>query len=402
MLDLDSVRDDFPALSRSVYLNTGGVAPLPRPLHDRLQRDLEERYLSGPPLNLRRESFQAEKDTARAGLARFLGVEPDEICFTRGVSDGANIVFNGLPWQAGDEIILSDEEYPSFILPALALAQRRGVVVRILHLDNDEALILDRFQALLGPRTRLVALSHVTTDNGIRLPATEICRLAHRAGAAVYYDGAQAVGQFPVDLGDIGCDFYSLLSYKWLLGPYSAGILYVRRERLPDLAADWVGARATSAYDLEAGTFELLPTARRYEFGPFSWPLYFALAEAAAYLQRLGLDDIEAAVRRQVEYLQKGLCGIPGVRLLSPEVGPLSTGIVAFSLEGTRGEEVSDTLRSRWNIITRATNVRFDGVRVCVALFTTRAELDILLEAVATLAGDVRSAAESHPEVQRP
>ncbi|MGI6207034.1 MAG: aminotransferase class V-fold PLP-dependent enzyme [Anaerolineae bacterium] len=388
--ELLALREQIPALKESVYLNTGGVAPLPAPVYRRLSAEFEERHLVGAPLNLRPDSFQQQKDSLRASMADFLGVRPAEICFTRGVSDGANIVMNGLPWQEGDEIVLTDEEYPSFILPALALQQRRGVRIRIVELADDRDTILQRFEEALGPRTRLVAVSHVTTDAGLRLPARQICALAHEAGALVYFDGAQAVGQFPVDLAEMGCDFYSLLSYKWLLGPYSAGLLYVRQAQMETLAVDWVGARATQAFDLSAGTMELLPDARRYEFGPFPWPLYFALGEAAAWLDSIGLPRIEAAVQAKVAYLRQELARIPGVTLHSPADPALRTGMVAFGLQGATGEAVSRALRRRRNIITRATHVRTDGVRACVAFFTSMAEVGCLLECVSELATEAR------------
>jgi selenocysteine lyase/cysteine desulfurase len=317
-------------------------------------------------------------------------VNRGEICFTRGVSDGANIVFNGLPWQEGDELILTDEEYPSFILPALALEKRRGVRIRVLKLVDDRATLLQRLGDRLGPRTRLVAVSHVTTDAGYRLPAREICALAHEAGAQVYFDGAQAVGQFPVDLAEIDCDYYSLLSYKWLLGPYAAGLLYVRSDRQAELEVDWVGARATASFDLNTRVMRLLPDARRYEFGPFAWPLYLALGDAVAWLTALGLPAIEEEVQDKVERLRSELISLPGVTLRTPADRDLRAGIVAFTLAAATGEAVSNALRERRNIITRSTNIRFDGVRLSTAFFTSAAEMNALLECLADLAAEAR------------
>ncbi len=390
MIDVGAAREQIPALAQSIYLNTGGVAPLPRPVYQRLCAEFEERHLIGAPLNLRPDSFQRQKDQLRQDLARFLGVQAAELCFTRGVSDGANIVFNGLPWQEGDEVILTDEEYPAFILPALTLEKRRGIRIRVLKLADDRDTLLRRLGDLLGPRTRLVAVSHVTTDAGLRLPAREICALAHEAGAQVYFDGAQAVGQFPVDLAETGCDYYSLLSYKWLLGPYSAGLLYVRRDRQDDLEVDWVGARATASYDLRTRIVRMLPDARRYEFGPFPWPLYFALGDGAAWLHELGLAAIEEEVQRKMEWLRAALVAVPGVTVRSPASRDLRTGMVAFTLAAATGEAVSAALRARRNIITRATDVRFDGVRVCVAFYTSDPELAALAECVSDLAEEAR------------
>ena len=389
MLDVEAVRRDIPSLGRAIYLNTGGVGPISRRVWELLGREFTERYLNGSPLNMRPQSLQMEKDRARGTMAEFLGVTPGEICFTRGVADGANMVMHGLPWEPGDEIITTDEENPSFLLPVLMLKER-GVVVRTLELDNDGDVILGRLRELLNRRTRLVAVSHVTTDAGLRLPAKAVCDLAHKAGASVFFDGAQAVGRFPLDLEAIGCDFYGLLSYKWLLGPYKAGLLYIARERLDTLRVALSGERAEKRIDRQAGTFDLLDTAQRFEYGPHGWPLYFGMAEAAQYLDGIGVDAIEAQANAQATYLREALEQISGVIIGSPVEGDTRTSVVTFGLEGMSGREIAQAFGGRWNIITRATGIRFDGVRVSVAFFTTREELDTVIEAAASLAGEAQ------------
>jgi selenocysteine lyase/cysteine desulfurase len=386
MLDLAAIRQDIPALGRCVYLNTGGVAPNPRPVYEVLTREFTDQYLNGSPLILRPQSLQMETQRARAFMARFLGVTPEEICFTRGVSDGASLVLNGFPWQPGDQVIITNEEHSAFLLPTLLLKRRFGVDVRILELENDSAVILQRFRDLLNPRTRLVALSHVTTDNGIRLPVQAMCTAAREAGVPVLLDGAQSVGQFAVDCREIGCAFYSVLSYKWLLGPYSAGALYIARDWVDRLAVTQTGARPERKVDYAACTFELCDDALKFEAGAHSWPLYFAMAEAARYLQTIGLAEIEHQVQEQSAYLRRGMAAIPGVRVVSPLGNDIVTGITTFQIEGQHGSEISMALRNRWNIITRPTHLRYDGVRVSVAFFTSREELDALLEAVTALA----------------
>jgi len=385
MLDIAAIRRDIPSLQKAVYLNTGGVGPIPRRVYELLTQEFTERYLSGSPLNMRPQSLQMDKNRARATMAGFLGIKPTEIAFTRGVADGANMVTHGLPWQPGDEIITTDEENPSFLLPVLMLKDK-GVVVRTLHLDNDAAVILERMQALLTRRTRLIAISHVTTDAGIRLPIEAICRMAHDMGALVFCDGAQAVGRFPVNLRELDCDFYGLLSYKWLLGPYTAGLLYIPEKHLKVLQVSFSGERAEKAIDRAAGTFQLLDTAQRFEYGPHGWPLYLGMAEAARYLSELGLQEIAQQADSQGTRLRDALEQIPRVLIGSPEGADTRTSIVTFGIEGMAGRDIALALRSRWNIIVRPTNIRFDGVRVSVAFFTTSEELDMVIDAVATLA----------------
>lgn len=387
MIDLEAVRQDIPSLDRAIYLNTGGVGPITKRVYEFLDREFTERYLNGSPLNMRPQSLQMEKNRARKTMADLLAVDAGEICFTRGVADGTNMITRGLPWKAGDEIITTDEENPSFLLPALMLKGSDGVVVRFLRLDNNRDVILERLRALLNSRTRLVAISHVTTDNGIRLPAKEICDLAHEAGAPIFFDGAQAVGRFEVDLKEIGCDFYGLLSYKWLLGPYTAGLLYIAEDKLDTVKVTLSGERADKSIDRVAGTFELLDTAQRFEYGPHGWPLYFAMAEAVRYLRSLGMDEIRAQARTQAAYLRQGLKTLPGVSILSPEQPDTLTSVVTFAIEGIPGQDIVSAFRGQWNIITRATNIRADGVRVSVAFFSTREEMDTVIEAVAAIAG---------------
>jgi len=385
MLNIAAIRQDIPALGRYVYLNTGGVGPNPRPVYDVLAREFADQYLNGSPLILRSQSLQLETQRTRGVMAGLLGVTPEEICFTRGVSDGASLVMNGFPWQAGDELIITNEEHPAFLMPALLLKTRFGVNVRPLELANDGAVILQRFREMLTPRTRLVALSHVTTDNGIRLPVKAICAAAREVGVPVLLDGAQSVGQFAVDCQEIGCAFYSVLSYKWLLGPYSAGALYIARDWVDRLIVTQTGARPERSINYAAGTFELREDALKFEAGALAWPLYFAMAEAANYLQALGLENIEQQVREQSAYLRQGLAAIPRVRVVSP-LGDTATGVTTFQIEGQHGSDISLALRNRWAVITRPTHLRYDGVRVSVAFFTNREELDALLEAVTTLA----------------
>jgi len=386
MLNLSAIRKDIPSLAKSIYLNTGGIGPIIRSVYEILTREFTEQFIDGSPMNMRPQSLQMEQNHARKAMARFFGASPEEICFTRGVSDGASIVMNGFSWQPGDEVIATNEEHSAFYLPTLLLKERFGIVVRILELENDGEAILQRFQALLNKRTRLAAISHVTTDNGIRLPVKAICAAAHQAGVPVLLDGAQSVGQFPVDVKETGCDFYCVLSYKWMLGPYSAGILYITEDWVNRLIVTATGARAERAMNYAAGTFELVPGAQRFEFGPHVTPAWLAMVEAARYLVEIGLPEIERQAQGQAAYLRQALRAIPRVILRSPESPELSTGIVSFSIEGLPGREISQAFRTRWNIITRPMGLRFDGVRVSVAFFTTREELDAVVEAVDSLA----------------
>ncbi len=209
------------------------------------------------------------------------------------------------------------------------------------------------------------------------MPAREICGLARARGIFTLWDGCQALGQFPVDLHEIGCDFYATNGYKWLLSPKGTGFLYVRKGAQPFLKP----LRRPHAPD---------GTARQYEMGTPASVLYLGLGEGLDFLAGIGgPQPIAAEAGRKAESLRERLDAIPGVRINGSRRAETRTGIVAFSVEGMDGNEVSDALRNRWQIAQRATNINApSGVRISVAFYTSDSELDTLVEAVATLAGE--------------
>jgi L-cysteine/cystine lyase len=383
--NLDAIRRSIPALSESIFLNTAGIGPTPQPVLDRLTREFADIARHGPPslMDPRRSGERVAETRARIG--RFFGVAPEDICFTNGVSDGFGIVANGFDWRPGDEVVITDEEHPAFEMSALHLARRRGVVVRRLTLADDPEAILSNLQALLTPRTRLAALSHVTTDTGTRLPAEAVCRLCHERGIPVAFDGAQAAGQLPVDLAAMGADFYCVLSYKWLLGPYGAGCLYVSRAWRQRLEVTMAGARSARRIDRRTGDYEFQDSAQRFECGPMPAPLFHAFAEALDFLESVGLEQVHALGLRRAAHLREALSEIPGVVVQGPSGPETSTAIVAFSVEGRGGGDVSSALRAR-RIIQRPAFLKFSGVRVAPAFFTSDAEVETLIEAVREIA----------------
>jgi cysteine desulfurase/selenocysteine lyase len=375
-MDVEAIRSGIPLLKECMYFNTAGIAPSLSVVADALLSDIGHIARHGPPLIMDSAGNSARLAEARQRIAALLGVEVEDLCLTRGVSDGVHLVFNGFDWQEGDELILTDEEHPAVQVPADRLSAACGVTLKRLVLADDPEEMLKRFRALLTPRTRLVALSHVTTDTGTRLPAGDLTRIAHERDIPVLFDGAQALGQFPVHVSSLGVDFYSFLAYKWLFGPYSTGGLYIARP--------W------------QGRLKLVPTgrasqkippagARQFEIGPLAQPLYYATAAGIDYVRGIGIPAIEAYTRPLVARLRAGLKAIPGLTVHSPEPAETSTAMVAFSVKGIDGGDLNARLRAR-RIIPRPAFLKFSGVRVSIALFNTAEEVDAVVDAVAEIA----------------
>lgn len=373
-MDIAAIRAQLPITRECIYFNTGGIAPSLGVVTASLVDEFQAIAQHGPPLIMDYQRHATRLEEARQQLAGFCGVEAADLCLTHGVADGTTTVFNGIDWQTGDELILTDEEHPAVRMPAERLAGANGVCLHYLSIGGGTAQILQRLEDLITPRTRLLALSHVTTDTGTRLPARAIVELAHRRGVPVLYDGAQSLGQFPVDLSQLGADFYSLLVYKWMFGPYTAGALYVEKswqERLKVVpsSANYFGSSG----------------ARRFEFAAVPPPYYYASAAAVGYLQQLGMAQIEAQVKGLAAKLRGDLKAVPGLVIENPQDAEMCTGIVTFRVEGVEGPQISTELRAR-KIITRPTGLKFSGVRVSVSFFTTQEELDALVGAVGEIA----------------
>jgi len=385
-VDVGSVRDKIPALSRCTYLNCGTYGPLPTPVCDEVVRLYRLIEAEGP---FNPEAYDAVRNAyedAREQMARLVGALPSEIALTRNVSDGINIVATGFDWNSGDEVVISDEEHPSGALPWMNLAQRRGVVVRVLRLTADPEELLRRLEELLGPRTRLVFLSHVSSRSGLRIAADQVTRLVHGKGVPIMIDGAHAVGQAPVDLKAIGCDFYAGCGHKWLLAPQGTGFLYVSGERLEELNLTWLGWGMTAEYDLPSLTFKPVDDARRFEYATRDWALYGGLAASISFAQNIGVESIEARSQKLATELKRRLTDVPGVEMLTPLDPDASAGLVAFRTAGLAHPNPGQWLWDQHRILV-AHDAEQGWMRLSAAYFLLEEEVDLVVECLSSLAG---------------
>ena len=223
---LDIVRSGMPSARRAVYLNAGTWGPLPTRAADAMRARIDDVETRGRIGSAGYAEFQRIREGARAALAESMASDPARIALTHSTSGGINLVLGGLAFAPGDEIVTTDNEHPGLLEPLAALTRRYGVVVRVaeaLHGGDPLAAVT----ALIGPRTRVVALSHVLWANGRVLPLREISEAAHAAGAPVLVDGAQGAGAIDVDPAALGVDAYAGPGQKWLCGPNGVGFLWL-------------------------------------------------------------------------------------------------------------------------------------------------------------------------------
>ena len=337
-LDVERIRADFPILDRQVrgrrlaYLDSAATAQKPLVVVDAI-RDF---YLTSNA-NIARSVHQlGEEATAayertREVVRRFVNAESaDEIVFTAGTTASLNLVaqaWGAATLQAGDEIVLTLMEHHSNIVPWQMVAHRAGAVLRVVPLTPDGALDMDAYRGLLTSRTRIVALSHVSNVLGTVNPVAEMTDLAHRAGAVVVVDGAQAVPHIPVDVRGLDCDFYAFSGHK-LYGPTGIGVLYGRKKLLDRMPPWQGGGGMIETVTFDATTWAPPPT--RYEAGTPPIAEAVGLMAAIGYLQQIGFEAIREHEEGLLAYATDRLAEIPGLRLFGTAPGKI--GVLSFVL----------------------------------------------------------------------
>jgi L-cysteine/cystine lyase len=368
-------------------MNTGWAGPSPRCVVEAVTRALEQECFGGPTAPPLLEERRELGRRARRAVAELLGVRPEEISLQQNTTEGINIVLNGLDLRPGDELITCSLEHSSVIVPCYFARDRRQLNLRIVELDANDppGAIVEKFAAAITPRTRLFVLSHISFSHGVLLPLKEICRLAHERGTFVLADGAQSAGQIPVDVVDLGCDFYAIPGHKWLLGPAGTGALYINGALIRDVQPSKVAHHAIEFFSY-AGVYQpRTDIIQKFELTTSSIPLFVGLTEAIAFARGIGLAAIQERVLRLSDLARRRLAEIPSVRLVSPAGGPLATGLVSFTVEGVAPQDVTASLWELGRVVGR-TVCEAGATRVCTHFFNTEQEVETVVDIVRQVA----------------
>lgn len=385
MRTLESARADFPTLAREVWFNNGQVGLVPRPVAESVAADMAEIFRNGPPHVLRPDVEWPRRRVSHETVARFLGASAETTAVMRGVSEAYQTVLRGIDWRPGDRLIISPDEEASVLLPSLHLRESAGVEVVHLEYRASPDEIVGSLESMLTPNTRLVALSHVTTNMGWMYPIGQLTKTANQAGVPLFADLAHSAGARPYCMSDLGCDFAGILSYKWMYGPYATGLLYVRPDPTVELSLRYAGGRSERSLSLRDETYELRDDAGRYQHGPWAWPLIHGWAKAVEYLDSFGITQIHSRTMEVSRRLRSGLEEIPGVELLSP--APPTTGpFLTFRLEGAHAHEVAATLYRKLNIRIKAASDPADLLRASIPFFILDEEVDLLIDGIRMVA----------------
>jgi cysteine desulfurase/selenocysteine lyase len=399
-INVGGIREDFPILrqhvhgKRLVYLDNAATTQKPQAVINRLIR-----YYAEENANIHRgvhllsgratDAYEAARETVR----RFINAESGrEVVFVRGATEGINLVaqtYGRAHVEAGDEIVISEMEHHSNIVPWQMLCEEKGARLRVIPVSEAGELGLDDYERLLGDRTRLVAVTHVSNALGTVNPVAEIVRLAHRRGIPVLIDGAQAVAHMPVDVRALGCDFYSFSGHK-VFGPTGVGVLYGRASLLEAMPPYQGGGDMIRSVTFERTLYNDLPY--KFEAGTPNIAGAVGLASAIEYLTTIGLDRVSAHEHELLTYGTAAIATIPGLRLTG--TAPVKAGILAFVMEGVHPHDIG-TIVDRAGVAIRTGHhccqplMARLGVpataRASLAMYNSRDEIDALVGALRTV-----------------
>ena len=397
MYDINQIRADFPILGRTVYgkplvyLDNGATTQKPRCVVEAITNEYYNtnanvhrgvHFLSQQATEL----HEASRETVR----RFVNARStNEIVFTRGTTESINLLaatFCQSQMQAGDEVIVSTMEHHSNIVPWQLQAMQRGIVLRVIPMDDDGNLLLDEYERLFSPKTKLVSIAHVSNVLGTVNPVREMIATAHAHGVPVLVDGAQSIPHMPVDVQALDADFYVFSGHK-VYGPTGVGVLYGKEDWLDKLPPYQGGGEMIQHVSFEKTTFNELPF--KFEAGTPDYIGTTGLAKALDYVSALGMENIAAYEHELTQYALQRLTEIPDMRIFgqAPERG----GVISF-LVGNIHHFDMGTLLDRLGIAVRTghhcaqplmTRLGIEGtVRASFGLYNTKEEVDALVAGI--------------------
>ncbi|MBM4185916.1 MAG: aminotransferase class V-fold PLP-dependent enzyme [Gemmatimonadetes bacterium] len=364
----------FPA--SQLPMNSANMCPAPRAVVEAVER--ATRDVDADVSYQNRAKYNELREAVRSRIARLLGVTPEEIAIVRNASEANNIVVGGMPLQAGDEVVLLDQNHPTNNVAWDVRAARFGFLVKRVGFPtppSNAAEVIDRMAAPITARTKVLAFSDVSNSSGLAMPTAELCRLGRARGIHVHVDGAQTFGAARRNLAELGCDSYSASGQKWVLGPREIGILYVRAERIASMWPGVIGVGWGAGAEPSvkgAGKFETL--------GQRNDASTAGLAAAIEFHERLGPAVVEARVRELGTRLYRGLAEA-GFELQTPRDPALRLGVVVVAADPAKARDWHERLYRTHGVIGSNTG----GLRLSPTICSTLEDVDRAVEALRSL-----------------
>ena len=373
----ETVKGQFHFADGLSYFNNGSLGACPKPIRDATTSfrntldDFPSKYMWG--------GWKDEIEAVREKTASLLSVSPEEIALIHNTTEGMNLVASSMDLQAGDEVISADHEHTSAVNPWKYWQVSKGIklvtpTLPILPKSDEE--IIEVYRQAITPNTKVISICHLVNTNGMILPIKAVTQMAHEKGILVAVDGAQATGMFTIDLKDIGCDFYTVSAHKWLFSPKGVGIFYAKQESQKHLKALIV-----------ARGFEDTSIRRLENYNTRNLPEVLGFGAALDYRDTVGGAKIEARTYELKAYFRNAIEAKPKLVLKTPALDTLSGGIQVVEVLDKDVQVVKNRLFDDYGIDSRPmSKYGLNGVRISLAIFITKKDIDRLVDALDTIA----------------
>ncbi len=397
MKSVEEVRADIPLTKEYIYVDNAATTPTPKPVWEAMVE-----YFRDYCANIERGAYSlAHKaslkfEEARKKVAELIHAKPEEIVFTRNATEGINFVASGLKWSADDEVVYSNLEHHSNMIPWQRLSKKVGLKLKIVEADKGGLISPAKVQEQLSDKTKLVALIHISNVLGTIQPIAEIGKLVHESGGLLLVDGSQTVGHVPCDIKKLNCDFFAFSGHKGPLGPQGTGVLWVREGLLEELEPPEIGGGTIESVGLLEHVLKKPP--QRFDAGTPNIPGVIGLGRAAEYIREISVERIEEQERKLTKHLLDGLKGVEKVTTYGTEDLMVRAGVTSINVGGLNSHEVSIILDENWKILTRSGHhccmplmkclglEKQGSVRISFHYFNTEEEVDKIVDATSEIA----------------
>jgi|Deesub1362B_J571_1020462.scaffolds.fasta_scaffold00555_4 selenocysteine lyase/cysteine desulfurase len=360
-----------------INLNNGGVCPSPRMVTEAVCRYTWEQEEA--PVYTMWKILEPQKETIRRGLARLFGCDPEEIAIVRNASEAMEILLLGIDLKPGDEVLTTTQDYPRMLTTLEQRARREGIKIRKIKIPTppknlDE--IVERFEKEIGPKTKIILISHIIFLTGQIMPVKEICELASARGIEVFVDGAHSFAHIDFKQKDLGCDYFGTSLHKWLLAPKGTGMLYIKKDKIRKI------------WPLMAAPEDMKDNIRKFEeIGTHPASIYLAIGDALTFHNGIGSKRKEARLRFLKNYWAKKLKNIPNIRFHTSLEKEQSCALCTVEIVGIEPEKIANYLWKNHHIIVAPIkHEEFQGIRVTPNIYTSLQELDYFAEIMSSIA----------------
>lgn len=377
--DWEEIRAQFPLSHERVYFNNGTVGPSPDPVIAATIEAMKQVERKG-------EHRESDGMLLREKLAAFIGASPEEISLTHNTSEGINIVAQGLQLRPGDEVIITTHEHVGNALPWLNRARLGGIVLKSFKPASSAAEVLAQVEALITAKTRVIAIPYISCTTGQIFPVEKLTKLAHSRKIWIFVDGAHAVGMLPIQLRDLGVDFFASCGHKWLCGPKGTGFLYVKKELFDTVEAKFVGAYSDTGWSLTPPKIMgLAPTAHRYDYGSQNTALYTGLSAAIDFFNKIGMEKITQYGCSLAETLQTELLKRSNeIEMLTPTEAVSRGMMISFRFKNPGKDSVKFSAFAAKNgfRVRQVPEAGLNAVRISTHLYNSEAEVRSFVKVV--------------------